>query len=330
MVESHNLRTRLPAKLMLGLLYAVFFSAVFVTALYWTFPYDRLRDFIASKLSSTGADATTVEIGELAPVGLSGVRVRDLSVVRAIPPDPTNAIAANVAGPPPSELRLSEVTAQLALLPLLLGNQHLALDALVGKGKLTGTLERNGDAKQIALTFTALDVGALGLASFISLPLDGLASGSIDLQIPVDPTKTTGKINLEIRGVRVGDGKTKVKPPGMAAGFTLDEIDAGKLKLALDVRDGVAKLTQCSADGNDLKLTGKGQVRLADPWKRSRPELDVELNFTPAYKNKSDRTKAMFELLNMQPDWQRATSADGTLRLHIGGTFLAIRGTPGH
>jgi hypothetical protein len=38
----------------------------------------------------------------------------------------------------------------------------------------------------------------------------------------------------------------------------------------------------------------------------------------------------MFELLNMQPDWQRAISPDGTMRLHVGGTFLAIRGTPGH
>jgi type II secretion system protein N len=114
----------------------------------------------------------------------------------------------------------------------------------------------------------------------------------------------------------------------MAAGLTLDELEAGKLKLGIDVHDGVATLSRLSADGRDLKLSGKGTVRLAEPWKRSRPDLDLDLTFSDAYKNKSERTKAMFEILGMQPDWQRATTPDGTMHLHVGGTFLAVRASP--
>lgn len=321
MAETPNRSALLRDKLLLGVLYAGFFSLVFVTSLYWTFPYDRLRDTIAAKLSSPEATGgTSVEMAELEPSGISGVRVRDLTFTHA----------ALAPADPPNILRLSEVTAHVSLLGLLLGNQHVDLEAHSGGGKLEGTLERNSESREVALEFDALDVGAMGLGSWLALPLKGQLSGKVDLHIPNEFVKMTGNITLNGRGLRIGDGKTKLKPPGMVgAGFTLDEIDAGKLDLVMDVKDAVATFTRCSADGKDLKLGGKGAVRLADPWKRSRPDLNLDLTFTPAYRNKSDRTKAMFELLGMQPDWSRATTPDGAMHLHVGGTFLAIRGTPG-
>ncbi|MEY4576951.1 MAG: hypothetical protein RL701_1654 [Pseudomonadota bacterium] len=321
MVEETNRRAQLRAKVLLGLLYASFFGLVFVAALYWTFPYDRLRDFVASKLSSGepgSVTATTVEIGELEPTGISGVHVGDLSITHPTTPDS-----------PPSRLHLDDVTAKVSLLSLLLGNQQIALEATSGKGTLDGNLERNGDGKVVKLELSTLDLGAMSIGSWVGLPLQGQVSGNVDLTIPNDVTKTTGSVNLEINALRVGDGKAKIKPPGLAAGFTLDELDAGKLKLTLDVKDGIATITRLSADGKDVKLNGKGTIRLAEPWKRSRPDLDLDLTFTPAYKNKSDRTKAMFELLAMQPDWQKAVTPEGLMKLHVTGTFGALRGTPG-
>jgi type II secretion system protein N len=176
-----------------------------------------------------------------------------------------------------------------------------------------------------------VDIGELGLGSLVTLPLKGKASGTIDLRVPTDVTKGTGEVKLEIRGLHIGDGKAKIKPPGMGAGsgLTLDEIDAGKLGLTVDIRDGVANITRFATDGKDLKLAAKGKVHLADPLKRSRPDLDLDLTFSDVYKNKSDRSKAMFEILGMRPEWQHATTPDGTMRVHVGGTFLAIRASPG-
>ncbi|MET0390806.1 MAG: type II secretion system protein GspN [Polyangiales bacterium] len=321
--QTTNLRAQVRDRVLLGTLYVAFFSIVFVIGLYATFPYERLRDFVASKLSSPEGSATgqRVEIGELSPTGLGGVHIRDLTLTQT---------AAATPDTPPTVVHLSEATARLALLPLLFGRQNLTLEAQAGAGTLDGQVERTSDEQHVQLDFNDLDAAELGVGTWVTLPVKGKARGKVDLRVPADLSKSTGSIDLEISGLRISDGKAKLKPPGMpGTGFTLDEIDAGKLKLGIDVKDGVAKLTRCSADGKDLKLAGKGKVTLADPWKRSRPDLDLDLTFSDAYKNKSDRTKAMFELIGMQPDWQRATTPDGTMKIHIGGTFLAIRGGPG-
>ena len=320
MVEQLR-RVQVRDRLLLGLLYAGFFCVVFVLSAYWTFPYDRVRTFIESQLSAKegGSLTRSVEIGELDPVGFGGVRVSDLSITQ-MPATQDQE---------PTKLKLSELTAKLALLPLLWGDKKLELNAVAGKGTLDGKVAQSGESRHIEAELNALDIGELGLGSFVGLPLKGKATGSIDLNLEPDATKTTGSIKLEIRGLKVGDGKAKLKPPGMPGGLTLDEVEAGKLELSIEVRDGVAKLTRLSTDGKDLKLSGNGSVRLVDPLKRSRPDINLELTFSNDYKNKSDRTKAMFELLAMRPEWQRATTPDGTMHVHVGGTFLAIRGGPG-
>jgi type II secretion system protein N len=321
MVEQVSRRVVVRDRLLLGLLYAGFFVVVFVLSAYWTFPYDRARSFVASQLSTkeAGGVTRTVEIGELEPVGLGGIRVGDL-VITQMPATQDQE---------PLQLKLSEATAKLSLLPLLFGDKKLDLNAVAGTGTLDGKYDQSSDLQHIEAELNALDVSELGLGTWVGLPLKGKASGTVDLNVPADLTKATGSIKLEIRGLKVGDGKAKIKPPGMPGGLTLDEVDAGKLELAIEVRDGVAKLTRFSTDGKDLKLTGTGNVRLADQLKRSRPDINLELTFTEAFKNKSDRTKAMFELLALRPEWQRATTPEGTMHVHVGGTFLAIRGGPG-
>jgi type II secretion system protein N len=321
MVEQVSRRALVRDRLLLGLLYALFFAVVFVFSAYWTFPYDRARSFVASALSAkeAGGVTRTVEIGELEPAGFGGVRVGDL-VVTQIPATQDQE---------PLQLKLSEATAKLAIFPLLFGDKKLELNATAGAGTLEAKYDESSDTQHIEAELTALDVAELGLGSWIGLPLKGKASGTIDLNVPADVTKATGSIKLEIRGLKVGDGKAKIKPPGMPGGLTLDEVEAGKLELAIEVRDGIAKLTRLSTDGNDLKLSGTGNVRLADPLKRSRPDINLDLTFSDAYKNKSDRTKAMFELLQLRPEWQRAITPDGTMHVHVSGTFLAIRGGPG-
>jgi type II secretion system protein N len=320
MVEQ-NRRALMRDRLLLGLLYGTFFVVVFIFSAYWTFPYDRARSFVASALSAKEAGGTTrtVEIGELEPAGLGGVRVGDLAITQ---------IAAT-QDQAPITLKLSEATAKLALFPLLFGDKNLTVNAVAGTGTLDAKYEESSDSQRVEAELNALDVSELGLGSWIGLPLKGKASGHIEMNVPTDVTKATGSIKLEIRGLKIGDGKAKIKPPGMPGGLTLDEVEAGKLELAIEVRDGIAKLTRLSTDGKDLKLTGSGNVRLADPLKRSRPDISLELTFTDAYKSKSDRTKAMFDLLQLRPEWQRATTPDGTMHVHVGGTFLALRAGPG-
>lgn len=323
MVEPSRQRSQLRDRVLFGALYSGFFALVFVLAAYWTFPYDRLRDFIAAQLSTSDATGSrTVEIGELEPLGLGGVRVADLEITQTTTgPEGTT-----------SSLKLPELKASVSLFSLLLGDKKVSLEAAAGKGTLTGRYVQSSGEQHIEAELAALDLGGdLGLGSFSPLPLKGKASGTVDVRLPADVTKSTGEVKLEVRDLHMGDGKAKIKVPGMGAGsgLTLDEIDAGKLSVAVNLRDGIANVTRFATDGKDLKLSAKGKVHLAEPLKRSRPDLDIDLTFSDAYKNKSDRTKAMFELLGMRPEWQHATTPDGTMRVHVGGTFLALRASPG-
>jgi type II secretion system protein N len=310
-------------KLALAVLYTLVFFCVFTLGLYWTFPYDRLRDFTMSRASSppdAAGGGRTVQIGDLRPIGLTGIVLRDVEITQ----DSTTPDA------PPSVLRLSEISAKLSAWSLLFGDQNLTLHAVAGGGKFDGSFKKSADAQHVQAELTKFDVAQAGLGSFIGLPLKGKANGTIDLNLTSDVSKATGAVKLELRNLHIGDGKAKLKLPALGgAGLTLDELDAGKLELTIDMHDGVATIMHMATDGHDLKLAGKGNVRLAEPIGRSRPDVDLDLTFSDAYKNKSDRSKAMFELIGMRPEWQKATSPQGTMNVHLGGTFLAIRGGPG-
>jgi type II secretion system protein N len=318
-----NASAPLREKLALAVLYTLVFVSVFTLALYWTFPYERLRDFAMSH-ASTPADATgggrSVQIGELRPVGLTGIVLRDVEITQ----DSTTADT------PPSVLRLSSISAQLSPWALLFGGQDVTVHAAAGGGKFDGSFKKNADSQHIQADLTKFDIAQAGLGSFVGLPLKGKASGTIDLNLTSDVSKATGNIKLEIRNLHISDGKAKLKLPALGgAGLTLDELDAGKLELTVEMHDGVATIKHMATDGRDLKLSGKGNIRLAEPLGRSRPDIDLDLNVSDVYKNKSDRSKAMFELIGMRPEWQHATTPQGTMHVHLGGTFLALRGGPG-
>jgi type II secretion system protein N len=320
MADEASRRAQLRDKTLLAGLYTSFFGLVFLIALYWTFPYDRLRDYVVAKLSTDDAIATrTVEIGELEPVGIGGLRISDLEITQlAKKPDAQ-----------PATLHLSSVSADLSLWSLLIGNKKLTLSAKAGGGTLDGKYLQTSDTQHIEAELNGFDIGALGVGSFMGLPIKGKATGTIDVLVAADVIKSTGSVKLDVKNLKVGDGKAKIRPPGLGTGLTLDEIDAGKLALAIDLHDGVANITRFATDGRDLKMSGKGSIHLSDPLKRSRPDLDLYLTFSDVYNNNRDRTKAMFEILQMRPEWQRATTPDGTMRVHLGGTFVSIRGGPG-
>jgi type II secretion system protein N len=320
MVEQANTRAHLKENLVLGAAYSSFFVLVFMLSAYLTFPYDRLRDLITASASSSVAGTTQhLQIGELIPLGFSGVRLSDVEFVRE-PPVATDASTV---------VRVSELSLRVSLWGLLFGQKKADVDAKIGRGTLSAAYTQSTGVQTIQADLVAVDVAELGLGSFVGLPLKGKASGKVDLTLPTEVPKSTGTVKLEIKGLHIGDGKAKVKVPAMAGtGLTLDEIDAGKLELGVQVQDGIATLTRLTTDGRDLKLSGKGTIRLVDPIKRSRPDLNVDLTFSDAYKSKSDRAKAMFDIIGLRPEWQRATTPDGTMHVHVGGTMQAIRGGP--
>jgi type II secretion system protein N len=305
--------------------YSSFFFLWFVLFAYWTFPYDRVTNYLADAVEKSGG-GYSVEIGDLDPYWVTGVEVENvlLTKVGALP-----SAAAEEKKSEPS-FRIRDARARLGIWPLLFGNRALNFDAELEQGQIEGKYEDRGESKRVDATLAKIDLSKVGLlASLIDLPFKGELGGNIGLELAAESAKTAGRAELTMRDLVIGDGKAKLKI-GAMGGITIDPIEVGNVNIELDVKDGVGTVKKLSADGKDIELTGSGEIHLSEPLSRSRLDLLLRVKFTDAYRNKSDRTKAMFALLDGSaiPQVRSAKTPDGALQFKIVGAVATARALP--
>ncbi|MFM2418764.1 MAG: hypothetical protein RL385_3487 [Pseudomonadota bacterium] len=301
--------------------YAGLFATCFVLFAYWTFPYERLSALAVDRVAQSGS-GYDLSIGRLAPYWLTGVELTDVKLQkRADSPADVKAAAA-------SALQVQSMRARLALLPLLWGARSVTFDASLEQGELSGTYVQGGDAKTLVGELSRLNVGKLGvLDSVLSVPVVGELTGAFDLTLAKEAVKSAGTVQLTLKGLVIGDGKAKQKL-GSMGGLTIDPIDVGDLRVALEVKDGSGAITELRSNGKDLKLEGKGDIRLSDPIARSRLNLLLRAQFTDAYKQKSPRTQTMFSFIDSSPEAATAKTPDGAFQLRLSGLLSSIRAQP--
>ncbi|MCA9582599.1 MAG: type II secretion system protein GspN, partial [Myxococcales bacterium] len=268
--------------------YALFFAGCFLLFSYWTFPWNRVRDYAITQLEPQ-VPGYRFRVGSLSPSWVTGMTMTDVKITKT--------------GPTPDqsmELSVDELTLRVKVLPYLFGTRRFTFSAEMGEGELDGAYgeSTSGDkgkeviTKEVELELDQVDLARLEvLRSVLTLPLKGKASGEVDLTLSTDTEKTEGVIDLQIDGLVLGDGETKLPFPGLGDGLTIDPIRMGTVKLQADVEKGVAKIKDLSSKGPDAELKIAGEVQLNAKFERSRPDLLARLKFTDAYKNKSDRTK---------------------------------------
>lgn len=318
-------RPRLPS--LAGLGYAAFFVVAFVLAAYWTFPWDRVRDYVVQEVERPAgpggvrrASGWELDIGALRPSWLTGVVARDVRIAKR-PEDPEA---------PPMEARADELRARVSLLSLLGGGVGGSFGAELAGGSIEGSFDQDDEGRSLDVALEGVQLRRVGiLRAFLPIPVAGELGGEIDLRLAAEPEGSEGSVDLAISGLTAGDGQAKLPIPGMGDGITLERIDAGTLVLRAEVEEGVADLTTLRADGEDLELTGDGTVRLLDPLTRSRVDLLLRVRFTDAYRNRNDRTRAIFSIVDIAPQARRARAPDGALQFQFSGLLGArLRSTP--
>jgi len=311
------LQKLLTRKVLLYVGYVSFFFFCFVLFAYWTFPYDRLRDYIVQEVERpAGPDGqrrpsgVELEIAELSPSWVTGVELEGVRVVKH-PEEPDGS---------PIEITLDEVSARVGVFSLLSGETDLSFDATVGGGIIEGQYEETETTTHIEAELEEVQLRQLGVAkSLIGLPVGGLANGQVLLTISDDNSQTTGNVDLSIASLQIGGGQVPV--PGMSSGLTVERIDAGTLEIAMDVDDGVARIEKLESDGEDLAVEGSGTIRLMRPLKMSRLDLMLRVAFSEAYRNRSDHTRRLFSAMDFVPDLRAAKTPDGALQWRVNGSF---------
>jgi type II secretion system protein N len=307
--------------------YNGFFWACFWLFAYWSFPYQRLAAFITDKVNESGS-GYTLEIGGLSPYWLSGVELEQVQIRKTA----AEALATPAGETPkPSQaIQIETAQARIGLFSLLLGTRSVNFSAELGSGTIDGKYTEGGEDKKVVAELDGVDLAKFALLeSLVSLPMKGVLKGEFDLTLGKVPTQTQGSVKLGIDKLVIGDGKAKLKL-GSMGGLTIDPIDAGAVDVDIDVKDGVGVVRKLAAAGSDLKLNGTGDVRFAQPLARSRLNVMLKLNLTDAYKNKSNRTKAMFMMLDSggSPQVAAAKTHDGGFQFRISGPFTAVRALP--
>lgn len=317
----------LAKKLLPWLAYGALFWVAFVLFAYLTFPYDRLRDFLVQEVEQP-RDArgrrhdsgTRLEIVDLSPSWFTGVEATGVRIVKQN----------DDADTPPAEMTITELGARVSLLSLLMGDVSVSYAAELAGGRIEGEYEEAGDAVHVTADVQGVRLRRVGLIrSALGLPMRGTTSGQVDLTVSQQVRETQGRIALRIAGLELGDGRSKLALPGMGDGLTIETVRAGDLELDLETENGVAQVRRLTAHGEDAEIDGSGSVQLLRPLAMSRLDLLIRLKFLDSYKEKSDRTRALFALLDMNPRVRPARTSDGALQYRLSGSLGSrIQPTP--
>lgn len=302
-----------------ALAYPTFFFVAFVFFCYRTFPYDRLRDYLIQEIeqpknaggvrSSSGYD---VDIIDLVPYWFTGVELLGVEIRK--PADATT--------PRPVALSFPRMRARVSVLPLLLGRIAVALRIETPTGDVDGDVALGFDQRLRAIDVQLHDVNLrhVSIGPLARIPLKGIAGGSIDLDL--SSGKADGLVDLEVRGLEIGDGESKVPIPGtvLAGGLTIDTIRAGTFQFRSQFTDGTGRVDRFSMRGRDLEVRGAGEMHIDRDPRLTRLDLMLSARFTDEYKNRSERTRMMFQLLESNARMRQARTAEGSWQLRVRGS----------
>ena len=370
---SDRVRTVLKA-LAYPAFYLLCLFAFVVLAFPWDALRDRIIADFARTQATKGADAWRLEIASVDGYWLSGVELRGVKLVIPPSADddgpaatPKNAALARLTKKGPvakkgegeatadggpddaskddkskddkgkkakgareSVVLVEEAHARVRLLPLLIGRVRVDFAATVFGGEVKGTIPVGSGDLEVELA--GVDLGQIGpLEATVSVPLKGVASGTLTLSSQgAKWSKATGALDLTVSDMVLGDGKSKFRnlialPPASLGTFTIQaKADAG-----------VLKIEKFGASGRDVEVVGEGTVKLKEPWDASAADLWLRFGFSDEYKNKDDRTKALFlddgpfpALISQDRKLKKAKRPDGLWGFHVQGRLGRLRYDP--
>ena len=325
-------------KILKGVLYPVFYIFVLFLFVYWTFPFERLKDRLLVEFNARQpvGPGVRMEIGDLSGYWLSGIEAENVRMIGPTKPedddDPPEGDKEKKK-PEPKVITIDQVHARVSLLRLLVGTTHVSFGADAFGGELAGFTSDANDGRTIELELDGVGVGDLPMiGDVVGLPMTGSMTGTVELVLPEQKlSKANGKISLKAIDVTIGDGKAKIRDT-----IALPKLDAGELVLEAEVTEGTVDIEKLSAKGADFELEADGKIRLRDPFESSLIELSLRFKFSDAYKNKNDMTRGLFGapdskvpgVFDLDPKNQRAKRPDGFYAFRVAGPLSKVDAQP--
>jgi len=270
-------------------LYAVFGLAVFIVALYMSFPSQRAKDVAIRVAASKDLD---VEIGSASPAFGLGVVFRDIRVrTRPTTGKPT---------------RFTIESARIALSPWSVLSSSktftINLEAFGGQIELVQT---GAPGKKGAFAFEArardIKMSEIpGVREALNIPLAGTA------KLEAKVSSATGKLadangeaTFSCDGCVVGDGKTPLRIAGnpfLSGGLTLPRLRLGDFGGHVAIEKGLARLQEIGGRSPDGEVALEGEITLRDPLPSSNVNAYLRFKLSDSFLKQAGALQTILQM----------------------------------
>ena len=292
--------------------YPLLAVVVFVFAVFYTFPYERVGTLLEDLGRKNKWDLSIQSISPgLLPgrINLSGIEVK------TIPTKPEET---------PMTFWVDEVSLKVGLISYVFGGLNVDVDAVIGDGVVEAEIKKNGSRIAIELETEALPLQTVpGLRYALGdLPTKGALDADFDLTLPsVEKNgkefyswkEAEGQLTLSCFGCEVGDGKAKIKlrpRPGRRLvykeGITVPRLQVGEVNADITIVDGVGTINEFKARGIDGELDVDGEIRFEDPVGNTEFPACFRFKLSDALKGREEKFGSVETMLT------QAKQANGT------------------
>jgi type II secretion system protein N len=235
----------------------LFFLSVFVLAIHLTFPSTALKIFVKSRLedklfsqNQSWRTPPSVEISDASLWRLSGVDLRELRIQEGSKDENTKG----------TKWTIDKFQMRLGIFAFLFGSYRIGANLEAYGASASGSFSINkgtGQLESMSIDADDLNLSKMaGLSSKIGMPLEGVASLSLDLDAGANLQQdASGNLTLAIENI------------GLMGASKL-----GKLEAELEIVKGTAKSKTLKVSGGEVMADANLSVKLAKDLLLSKVE----------------------------------------------------------
>lgn len=281
--------------------YVVVAFVSFIVFLYFTFPFDVLKDRILADVEKGLKDKYEITVVSVSPRLIAGVTLKNVKVSKR---DDAGLVPVWEA---------DKVGLKISLLSLAFGNLKVKFDIKSGGGEITGRVEKEKNVIRVLMKLDDFDVDKITyLSSQYGLHLKSKINADIDLNFdPAQIIRSVGTFKMELNSIEILASKVKAGAMG-EVDLPAMTIGAGGSQIAAELNKGAIKISSFKLEKGDLNLDIDGDIYLASTLDNFR--LNLKGNF--AFSDKIVQALPFLFIIEKQK------SKEGTFPVTISGRLV--------
>lgn len=251
--------------------YFFLFVISFVVFLYWSLPYDILKDRVVESMEEQAGGKYQISVKKFAPYWVTGIELIDLSVLSA-----GDAGGSEI-------LKIKEARGRASIISLLLRKPNVSFSVDMGKSDLSGDVSLDDEGMDLNVDFDNLDLKDLKVVTDkIGLNLSSKIDGDVRLKVDRQrPIRSEGSIAIDLDSIKIEESKLKHGEMEFdVPALTLTQSSGSQIKL--EMSKGTLQVSAFKLTGGDLEIDLTGKVFLSNNYDNYRFNLSGSFKVSEA------------------------------------------------